>query len=268
MNYIHGTHAEEQERLYFLNQLLNERCLQKITLTGDEQILDIGSGLGVFSRMLSRRLNTGSVVGIEKSTDQLDKARVLAREQGEVDLVDFREGSAYDLPLKAVEWGSFDLIFIRFVLEHLNHPLKALEQARQALKDGGRIILVDDDHANFRITPQLPSFDLLWTLYCKVYEQMGNDPYIGRHLVTLLHEAGFRNFKIDFILFGAAASEADFYHYANNLLSILQGAGPKIREIGNLDHRTFERYLDEIKSWSQRKDAVLWYTANWAEAVR
>lgn len=267
MDYIHGTHEEEQERLFILNRLLNERCLEKIELIGDELTLDIGSGLGVFTRMLAHRLFYGRIVGVERSAQQLEKALKLSRSD-EINLpVEFREGSAYDLPLESAEWGNFDLVFIRFLLEHLKDPLKALSQAKKAMKPGAKIILVDDDHENFRITPPTPAFGFLWNLYCKVYEKMGNDPFIGRNLVTLLHQAGFHDFKIDFVLFGAAASESDFFYYANNLIGILAGAKEQIIEVGDITAEVFEANLAEIDAWSKKPDATLWYAANWAEAT-
>jgi len=267
LSYIHGTHEEEQSRLYILNRLLNQRCLDKIEIVGDELGLDIGSGLGVFSRMLAKKLLLGRMIGVERSPDQLNKARHLAREDHQDNLVEFREGSAYELPLKNNEWGTFDLVFIRFLLEHLAQPEIALQQAKKAMKPGAKIMLVDDDHANFRITPHTPAFEHLWTLYCRVYDKLGNDPYIGRNLVTLLHQTGFRNFKIDFILFGATAAEADFKHYANNLIGILEGAKAEIIQIGEVSEELFMTYIQELEAWSQKEDATLWYAANWAEAV-
>ncbi|MBK8504120.1 MAG: class I SAM-dependent methyltransferase [Saprospiraceae bacterium] len=267
MKYIHGTHEEEQERLFTLNRLLNNRCLEKIILNGSESALDIGCGLGVFTRMLTRQLGKGKVVGIERSTEQLEKAAQLADRDNEYSLIDFREGSAYDLPLQDNEWANFDLVFIRFLLEHLSSPLEALAQAKKAVKSGGKIVLIADDHANLRITLHTEAFEILWKLYCKVYESLGTDPFIGRNLVTLLHQSGFQSFKIDFVLFGAASSEPDFKHYANNLLGILVGAKKEIMNIGKLNSNDFDRYIEEIVQWSDLEDATLWYAANWAEAI-
>ncbi len=263
--YIHGTHREEQERLAILNQLLNDRCLAKIELNGDEKVLDVGSGLGLFSRQIGSMVSQGSVVGVEKSPQQLSTALRWAEEANEANLVDFREGSAYDLPLRSDELNTFDLAFVRFLLEHLDNPDLALRSIHAALKPGGTVYLVDDDHENFRIAPYTPAFDALWGPYNEAYHIRGNDPYIGRNLVTLLHQAGFGEFQIDFIKFGSAASEPNFHHYANNLIGILQGAREDILDITAITGRQFDQYISEIREWEKKPDAALWYAANFAK---
>ncbi len=266
--YIHGTHREEQDRLAVLNRLLNERCIEKIDVTESRRILDIGSGLGLFSRMLAKRAPRAEVVAVERESDQIKRAMEFAFEAGETDLVQFRMGDAYDLPLLKEEWGEFDLIFMRFLLEHVSDPMRALRQAWKAMAPGGKIILVDDDHANFRIAPPCQAFDRLWAAYSQVYVVLGNDPYIGRKLVTHLHQAGFRDFKADFVLFGGARSEPHFMDYADNLIGILEGARSGIEEMLNLDSFQFDTEMEQIRKWSEKPDAALWYAANWAEAIK
>ena len=262
--YIHGTHKEEQDRLAILNQLLNDRCLAMIQLNGDEKVLDVGSGLGLFSRQIATRVRRGSVVGVEKSPEQLRTALRWAEEANESHLVDFREGSSYALPLESNEVNTFDLAFVRFLLEHLDTPQRALLNIFAALKPGGSVYLVDDDHENFRIAPYTPAFDALWGPYNEAYRIRGNDPYIGRNLVTLLHEAGFEDFQIDFVKFGSAACEPDFHQYANNLIGILVGARQDILEITKITPQAFDAYIREIRHWAKKPDAALWYAANFA----
>ena len=265
--YIHGTSEVEQNRLAKLNQLLNERCLKRIHLQGTEKLLDIGCGLGIFTRQLAKLLPGGLAIGIEKEQAQIDRGYLISKVDPESDHADIRQGSAYKLPLRQHEWASFDFVFIRFLLEHLLNPEKALVEARRSMKPGSKIVLVDDDHANFRITPQQPAFERLWKAYCDVYEQMGSDPYIGRNLVSLLHDAGFHQLKIDFVLFGAAADESDFIHYANNLIGILEGAKEEITAIYP-DTEDFAIDIAAIKKWAELPDATLWYAANWAEGIK
>ena len=265
--YIHGTSHEEQSRLAILNRLLNERCLKKIDLTGTERILDVGCGLGIFSRLLAQELSDGVVVGVEKEQAQIDAGSAIARDQQLKAEVDIRQGSAYRLPLAEDEWDSFNLCFIRFLLEHLDRPQDALVQVYRGLIPGGKIILVDDDHANFRITPETPAFENLWSAYCQVYEQLGNDPYIGRRLISLLRKVGFQQLRIDFVLFGATQDEKDFLHYANNLIGILEGASEEIREIYGSEN-DFAADMQQIREWAALPDATLWYAANWAEGIK
>jgi SAM-dependent methyltransferase len=267
-NYIHGTHPEEQNRLAVLNELLNLRCLEKLSFQGTEHILDIGSGLGLFSRLMKNEVPNGKVVGIEKETDQIKKAMELAFENQEVGNVEWRQGSAYDLPLLQLEWGSFDLVFIRFLLEHLSEPVKVLEEAYKALKPNGKIILVDDDHANFRIAPHNAGFEKLWPAYCRVYKVLGNDPYIGRKLISHLHESGFSDFKADFVKFGAASSETNFHLFAENLIGIISGAKTQIIQLLGIEDIDFDQDIEKIRAWATLPDATLWYAANWAEAIK
>jgi cyclopropane fatty-acyl-phospholipid synthase-like methyltransferase len=72
-HYIHGTDAAEQRRLSTLNVLLNERCLLVARLNPGDRIIDLGAGLGQFSRAMARA--TGErVVGIERSAEQIGEA--------------------------------------------------------------------------------------------------------------------------------------------------------------------------------------------------
>ncbi|HEY8848416.1 MAG TPA: hypothetical protein VIO12_03935 [Thermoanaerobaculia bacterium] len=53
--YIHGTSEEEQRRLSLMNDvLLNPASIRKMALRGDETILDLGAGLGQFTRAMAR----------------------------------------------------------------------------------------------------------------------------------------------------------------------------------------------------------------------
>ena len=68
--YIHGTDPVEQQRLSRLNALLNSSSLQALSLRGGEAILDVGSGLGQFSRLMSRAAGPeGRVIGVEHNPE-------------------------------------------------------------------------------------------------------------------------------------------------------------------------------------------------------
>ena len=266
--YIHGSTPKEQARLSKLNVILNEKSLKELDLKGGEKILDIGSGLGQFSSMMAEKVEpTGSVLGIERDIAQYQKALALAHNSPATN-IEFRQGNAYQLPLKKAEWKSFDLVHTRFLLEHLSQPQKAVNQMVKATKSGGRIVLEDDDHATFRPTPEPMGFSIIWTAYLRSYERLGNDPFIGRRLVTLLRNSGIKKIRNSSIFFGGCASEKQFPLVAENLIGILEGAKALILKEALLDEPSFKLAIEGLKHWKTLPDAALWYSIAWAEGIK
>jgi len=265
--YIHGTSPGEQERLARMNALLNASSLEHMRLAGGERALDVGSGLGQFARALGKA--TGRrVVGVERSDAQREAAVRLAAAAGEAEFAEFRAGEAESLPLAADEWGSFDLVHARFVLEHVRDPLAVVRQMTAAARPGGRIVLEDDDHEILRLAPEPEGFADLWRAYMRSYEKIGCDPVVGRKLVGLLHRAGARPVRNGLLFFGACAGEPDFPFYAENLAIILEQAREVIAEGHLMPAAEFDRALDAFRRWAALPDAAIWYARNRAEGVR
>jgi SAM-dependent methyltransferase len=266
-NYIHGTEPEEQIRLALLNDLLNRGSLRELDLHGGERIVDIGCGLGQFSRAMGRIAGV-PVVGIERSAAQILEGQRLAERAGEGSAVSFRQGDASQPPLRPEEWGQFDVAHARFVLEHLRDPLAAVQAMVRAVRPGGRIVLEDDDHDLMRLAPEPSGFPALWSAYQASYEYLGNDPRIGRRLVSLLLNAGALPVRNAFIFFGSCAGEQHFPLYVDNLVGVIQGTRSIVIESGFLDASRFDAAVIELQKWSEDPAAAIWYAVSWAEGIR
>ena len=256
--YLHGTSPGEQERLTILNRLMNEAALRELSLRGGERIVDFGCGLGQLSLAMALRAGV-RLVGIERSAEQLARA-----EQHE--LLDLRQGDVAHPPLRAGE--QFDLAHARFILEHVQDPLAVVRQMVLATKPGGRIVLQDDDHEILRCYPEPPGFTALWRAYERTYDRLGCDPYVGRRLVSLLHEAGAKPRRATFIFFGSCAGEATFGAFVENMAGLLEGARDLIVSGALLGEHEFDLGLSSLRSWALRPDAAFWYGIFWAEGVR
>lgn len=268
-SYIHGTSAPEQRRLSILNDLMNEASLRELSLRSGEHILDVGSGLGQFTRRMAREAGAARpALGIERDGRQLALAQSLAQEAGETGLVEFRQGDAQRPPLAPSEWGTFDLAHARFVLEHVPDPLAVVRSMVQAVKPGGRIVLEDDDHDVLRLWPEPPGFRSLWEAYIRTYDRLGNDPFIGRRLVELLVQAGAQPIRNTWIFFGSCAHHPAFLPLAENLIHILEGARQTIQSQHPLDPAYVTVTLTALEEWSRRSDAALWYSICWAEGMK
>ncbi len=268
-HYIHGTASQEQLRLSTLNAFMNDACLRELSLRGGERILDVGCGLGQLTRSMGRVAGPqGRVVGVERDAAQLAEACRLAGHEGEEYLVDFREGDASTLPLSQEEWGSFDLVHTRFLLEHLGDPLSAVRQMVQAARPGGRVVLEDDDHDVLRLYPEPPGFQSVWDAYMRTYDKMGNDPQIGRRLVALLYQAGATPVRNTWIFFGSCAGHPTWELIVQNAVAILRGARDRVVSLGLLEAVEYDGGVAALPLWGERPDASLWFAICWAEGRR
>ena len=266
--YVHGSSLEEQHRLSLLNDILNESCLRELNLRPGEKVLDVGCGLGQFARLMAQTVGgQADVVGIERNLDQIEQARKLAEGAGEAGLVEFRQGDAKEMPLSSSEWGSFDVAHARFLLEHVPRPGLVVEQMARSVRAGGRVILCDDDHGDFRPWPEPPGFRAIWRAYIGTFEALGNDPYIGRRLVSLLVEAGLTPVRNGGVFFGGCAGDDRFGATADNLIAAFLGAKDAMLSGDLLDEEAFNAGIDELLKWKAGTSSALWYSACFAEGI-
>lgn len=265
--YLHGTSPTEQERLSLLNRLINDAAMRELSLRGGERIVDFGCGLGQLSRQMARAAG-GRVLAIERSPEQLAEADRLAAVAKEEHLLELRQGDVGDPPLRPEEWGRFDLAHARFVLEHVPDPLAVVRQMVRAVRPGGRIVLQDDDHEVLRCYPEPPGFMPLWRAYERTYDRLGCDPYVGRRLASLLHQAGAAPRRCTFVFFGGCAGDPGFPGLVRNMAGLLAGARERIVGGGLLGDAEFDQGLSGLSAWATRPDAAFWYGIFWAEGVR
>jgi SAM-dependent methyltransferase len=264
--YVHGTQPEEQSRLTRLNGLLNEGSLREIGPRPGERMLDVGSGLGQFARAVAK-ITGVTAIGIERSAAQIAECMRQASAAGEAHLVEPREGDALSLPLRDEEWATFDIAHARFLLEHVRDPLEVVRAMVRAVRPGGRIVLEDDDHDILRLWPEPAGVVEIWKGYMRSYDRAGNDPYVGRRLVQLLHQAGAEPRRNTWIFFGSSAGHPDFELYVENLALILEQAEASIVATGTSES-DLRAAVAALRAWKERPDASFWFAMSWAEGVR
>lgn len=262
--YIHGTSPEAQRRLSLLNDLLNDASLHAMRLSGGERILDVGSGLGQFTRRLAAVAGPeGYVLAVERSPVQIRRARSLDEVEDEAQ-VEFREGDAEALPLRDNEWGSFHIAHARFVLEHVSDPESVVRGMVRALRPGGRLVLEDDDHSVLQLFPEPSAVMELWRAYIAAFERTGSDPYVGRRLVDLIHRAGATPIRNDSLFFGSSAGNPTLGPMVENFIGVIRGAAECIAEDDDWSLDRIESVLSDFRAWSKLPNAAIWYGTFWA----
>jgi ubiquinone/menaquinone biosynthesis C-methylase UbiE len=151
------------------------------------RLLDCGCDPGTITIGLAEAVRPGDVLGLDVEANQVQFATDRAKAQG-VSNVRFEVGDIYELP---AEDASFDGIFIEAVLMNLREPLRGLHEAYRVLKPGGVIGVREVDHAGDLRFPHDPAIEQGIALYIRARQHNGHDPYVGRKLRSLLHEANF-----------------------------------------------------------------------------
>ncbi len=129
-----------------------EQFLDKIPWRGDERVLDVGCGLGLFLIGAAKRLSTGRAAGIDKwqqedlsgnsAAGTLDNAMI----EGVADKVEVHTGDARQLPF---DDASFDVVLSSMALHNIYNAGErqtAVREVARVLKPGGRVLIVDVRH--------------------------------------------------------------------------------------------------------------------------
>jgi SAM-dependent methyltransferase len=184
-NYISWMDAEKFHQHYRLQAewLARSRhyLYRRADLARRRHILDLGCGSGVISEEM-REICGRAVLGVDHDPQLVDFARekypqnhfMVADEKGLI-----RRGL------------SFDLVVLSFVLLWQARPLLFLKRVRKLLPAHGiLLVLAEPDYGGRIDFPAALNF--LKDIFIGHIRQEGGDPFIGRHLASLLQKAGFR----------------------------------------------------------------------------
>src|SRR5512138_1646052 len=170
--YIHGTEPSEQERLAGLNRMTNAAFIQFLKVASGSRVLEVGSGLGILAAQVAAAAPGVDVAGVEISAAQIaaaSRSPRVAYEQGDAHHLDFPD-------------ASFDLVYARYLLEHVADPGRVLREMRRVTKPGGRVAVCENDISLLRYDPPCPAFERAWEVFGRFQATLGGDGYIGRRL--------------------------------------------------------------------------------------
>jgi SAM-dependent methyltransferase len=256
--YIHGTAPDEQARLARLNRLTNAPFLDFLALEGHEAVLEIGSGLGILAAEAAARIPRGSVIGLEHSPDQLAKAPKSPAN------LSFLRGDAHALPFPD---ATFDLVYCRYLLEHVVDPVKVLREARRVLRFGGRMLAQENDITLMRLDPPTPAFYRVWNAFAKLQAALGGDATIGRKLFRLFRDAGFDG---DLTLSPCPdvywQGHPNFRPWLDNIIGNIRSGEAALLSRGLLTAAEIQAAIDDIRMVADHPQGSTWFYWNRAAA--
>jgi ubiquinone/menaquinone biosynthesis C-methylase UbiE len=185
-----------------------------------QALLDCGCGPGTITLDLAQHVAPGLVTGIDRSDDQIARARDAATALGRAN-VDFRTANVYDLPFPA---ASFDVVFSHALLEHLAEPVRALAAMRRVLRPGGIIGVCSPDWGGFLVAPTSPALEAAISFYCQLQTANGGNVQAGRHLGQWLQAAGFTQVQMQ-ARYECYADRSQIGEYLAHQIEAVEGQG-------------------------------------------
>lgn len=186
-SYVHGYDVREGERLHDQADALADLLHHDTSYPAGRRVLEAGCGTGAQTVTLLRGSPGARFTAIDVSEASLAEARARVEAAG-LEGVEFRRADIFSLPFGP---GSFDDVFVCFVLEHLARPLEALRMLGGLLRPGGTITVIEGDHGSAYFHPDSAAAHAAVACQAELQRRAGGDAMIGRRVYPLLAEAGF-----------------------------------------------------------------------------
>jgi ubiquinone/menaquinone biosynthesis C-methylase UbiE len=257
--YIHGTNEEEQQRLSKLNNLTNASFIEFVKIKETDHILELGSGLGILAAQISKKLSAGKLTGIEISSYQIAKC------PPETENLAFLQGDARELPF---ENNAFDVVYCRYILEHVPDATSVLQEARRVLRPGGSLYIQENAILLLEFYPDCPRFKSVWKAFAQYQSGIGGDAMIGLKLYDLLKRTGFTNLQL------SMAPELHYHEagtlvpWIDNLIGNIRGVRDDLINGRYITLFQYEEAEKELEAFKRNEYASSYFYWNRAKGIR
>ncbi|CAN5258696.1 hypothetical protein BH10PSE4_BH10PSE4_03350 [soil metagenome] len=166
--------------------------LARLIRTPLPRILEVGSGSGAVTARLLADFPDAEITALEPDTDLLGLSAERVGASPRLSLV---HGS---IDHNTLPDGGFDLVVLRYVLQHLADPVAAVRALGGKLAPGGRLAVIDVDGGLWGAAePTDPSLAPLHAAAATTQAGRGGDRLVGRRLWSILLAAGYPSPKLE-----------------------------------------------------------------------
>jgi SAM-dependent methyltransferase len=256
-DYVHGYSERERARLLDQASTLTELLHADTRYPPGSRVLEAGCGVGAQTVTLATNSPGARFTSVDISSESLAAAaaRVRAAALGNVT---FERADIFALPFPP---GSFDHVFVCFVLEHLARPREALTRLVSCVRPGGTLTVIEGDHGSTFFHPD--DADARRAIDCLVELQAraGGDALIGRQLFPLLTGAGLREVAVSprMVYVDSSHPERVEGFTTNTFTAMVEGVRDRALAAGLVDEDAWRRGIAGLHR-AAAADGVFCYT--------
>ena len=256
-SYVHGYNSREKSRLQDQALTLVELLHDDTFYPPGSRVLEAGCGVGAQTLTLAANSPEALITSVDISESSVAETRKALAVAG-ITNVTVEQADIFRLPYGP---NSFDHIFICFVLEHLPHPIEALEALRICLKPGGTITVIEGDHGSTFFHPDSEAARRAIQCQVELQQRAGGNARIGRQLFPLLSAAGFESVHVSprMVYVDASRPELVDGFTRKTFTAMIEGIRDSAVSAGLIDTALFEKGIADLNRTTEQ-DGVFSYT--------
>jgi ubiquinone/menaquinone biosynthesis C-methylase UbiE len=255
--YVHGYKSRENIRLQDQASTLVELLHSDTSYSAGSRVLEAGCGVGAQTVTLAGNSPSALITSIDISGASIAEAERKIAALGLMN-VRFRQADILNLPFGP---GSFDHVFICFVLEHLNNPLRALLALKEVLRPGGTITVIEGDHGSAYFHPDSREANLAIQCQVQLQKRHGGNANIGRQLFPIIKQAGFSEVHVSPRMVYADSNRPAMVEgfTKNTFTAMIEGVRSEALNNSLIDPVTFDKGIADLYRTAEI-DGVFCYT--------
>jgi SAM-dependent methyltransferase len=255
--YVHGYDPRESRRLQDQASTLVELLHSDTSYPAGSRVLEAGCGVGAQTVTLARNSPHALITSVDVSETSVAEARKKAAAVGLTN-VRVLQADIFDLPF---EPGSFDHVFVCFVLEHLPRPVEALLVLKDFIRPGGTITVIEGDHGSAYFYPDSEAARRAIQCQVELQRRSGGNAMIGRELYPLLCDAGYSSVRVSPRMVYVDSSRPDLVEgfTRNTFTAMIEGVRESAVKAGIVEQQVFETGVSDLYRTTER-DGVFCYT--------